>query len=160
MQRTCTVALVAAATALTLALPAGPALAKTKPPMIKSVKFKGTPSEPLVVVKGRGLGSIPAGEAEEVPNCYGEEPSGLGNDFGTVAVFSDLTTGWDAGEGPGDCIGVRFKTYTETEVAFELGSAYGQYTPLHTGDEYSVTLYGLTKSGTVKIREKKVKETK
>lgn len=153
-----TLVMVIAATVLGMALLAGPTLAaKAKPPAIKSVKFKGTPSEPVVVVKGVGLGSLPFELAEEDPNCFGEEPSGLGNDFGTAAVFSDSTAGWDAGEGPGDCIGLVFKTYTEKEVVFGFGSAYYQYVPIHKGDEYAVKLYGLTESGTVKIKEPKKK---
>ncbi len=147
--------LVAAATVLGMALLAGVALAKTKAPEIKSVKFKGTPAEPLVVVKGVRLGSLPFEDAEEDPNCFGEETSGLGNDFGSAANFADDTAGWQAGLGPGDCIGLIFKTYTETEVTFTVGSSYHQYTPLHKGDEYTVNLRGLTKSGKIKIKEKK-----
>ncbi len=155
MKTSARVGLAVAAAVLGMALFAGPALAKPKPPTIKSVKFSGTPSAPLLVVKGVGLGSLPIGSAEEDPNCFGEEVSGLGNDFGTAAVFSDTSAGWDAGEGPGDCIGLIFKTYTEAEVVFYFGSAYNQYVPLHKGDAYTLTLNGLTKSGTVKIKEPK-----
>jgi hypothetical protein len=158
-----TLGLVAAATVLGMVLLAGVASAtKPKPPAIKSVKFKGTPAEPLVVVKGVGLGSLPFEDAEEDPNCFGEEPSGLGNDFGSAAYFTEDTAGWQAGQGPGDCIGLIFKTYTETEVVFTFGSTYHQpeYAPLHKGDEYTVNLRGLTKSGEIKIKEKKIKEKK
>lgn len=157
-----TLGVVAAATILGLTLLSGVALAKGKPPEIKSVKFQGTPAEPLVVVKGVGLGSLPLEDAEEDPNCFGEETSGLGNDFGTAANFADDTAGWQAGLGPGDCIGLIFKTYTETQVIFTFGSSYHQseYAPIHTGDEYTVNLRGLTKSGTVKIKEKKIKGKK
>jgi hypothetical protein len=154
-----TLGLVAAATVLGMALLAGAALAmKSKPPAIKSVKFKGTPAEPLVVVKGIGLGSLPFEDAEEDPNCFGEEPSGLGNNFGSAAVFADETAGWQAGAGPGDCIGLIFKTYTATEVTFTFGSTYHQpeYAPLHKGDTYTLDLRTLTKSGTIKIRERKM----
>ncbi len=151
---------VAAATIVGMALLSGVALAKAKPPEIKKVKFQGTPAEPLVVVKGSGLGSLPFEDAEEDPNCFGEETSGLGNNFGSAANFADVTAGWQAGLGPGDCIGLIFKTYTETEVVFTFGSSYHQseYAPIHTGDEYTVNLRGLSKSGTVKIKEKKVKK--
>jgi hypothetical protein len=152
--------LVVAVTVLGMALSAGAALAKTKPPEIKSVKFQGTPAAPLVVVKGTGLGTLPVEDAEEDPNCFGEEPTELGNDFGDAANFADDTAGWQAGVGPGDCIGLIFKTYTETEVIFTFGSTYHQpeYSPLHKGDEYTVSLRGLTKSGTIKIKEKKEKK--
>jgi hypothetical protein len=152
-----TLGLAATVTVLGMALLAGVALAKGKTPEIKSVKFQGTPAEPLVVVKGVGLGSLPFEDAEEDPNCFGEETSGLGNNFGSAANFADDTTGWQAGLGPGDCIGLIFKTYTEKQVVFTFGSSYHQseYAPLHTGDEYTVNLRGLTKSGLVKIKEKK-----
>ncbi len=155
MKTSARIGLAVTAAVLGMALSAGPALAKAKPPAIKSVKFDGTPSEPLIVVKGIGLGSFPAGSAEEDPNCFAEEPSGLGNDFGTAAVFSDTSAGWDSGEGPGDCIGLIFKTYTETEVVFHFGSAYTHYVPVHKGDGYTLTLNALSKSGTVKIKEPK-----
>ena len=77
-------------------------------------------------MKGRGLGSLPIEAVEEDPNCFGEEPGGLGNDFGSEAFFDENTAGWQAGQGPGDCIGLVFKTYTETEVAFTFGSTYHQ----------------------------------
>jgi hypothetical protein len=64
------------------------------------VKFKGTPTEPLVVVKGVGLGSLPFEDAEEDPNCFGEEPSGLGDDLGSAAYFTEDWAGWQAGQGP------------------------------------------------------------
>ena len=105
-----TVGVAAVATILGMALLSGVALAKGKAPEIKKVKFQGTPTEPLVVVKGSGLGSLPLEDAEEDPNCFGEEPSGLGNNFGTAANFADTTAGWQAGLGPGDCIGLIFKT--------------------------------------------------
>jgi hypothetical protein len=151
--------LIAAAAALGTALLAGTASAKmVKAPEIKSVKFKGTPAEPLIIVKGRGLGSLPVEDAEEV-NCFEEEPSGLGNDFGEQAIFAENSAGWQAGAGPGDCIGLIFKTYTETEASFTFGSSYHQeqYAPLKKGDEFTVTLRGLTKSGVVKIKEPKKK---
>ncbi len=151
--------LIAAAVILGTAFLGGTAFAKApKPPEIKSVKFKGTPAEPLVIAKGRGLGSLPIEAFEEEPNCFAEEPGGLGDDFGTEAMFADETAGWQAGAG-GDCIGLIFKSWTETEVSFTFGSAYQQeqYAPLHKGDEYSISLRGLTKTGVIKIKEPKIK---
>lgn len=88
-----------------------------------------------------------------------EEPSGLGNDFGSEAVFSENAAGWQAGQGPGDCIGLIFKSWTETEVTFTFGTTYHQpeYARLHKEDEYTVSLRGLTKSGSIKIKEPKMK---
>lgn len=158
-----TLCLAATASIVGMGLLTGAAMAKgkEKPPAIKSVKFQGTPAEPLVVVKGIKLGSLPVEDAEEEPNCFGEEPGGLGNDFGTAASFMEDTAGWQAGVGPGDCIGLIFKTYTETEVVFTFGSTYRrsfEYAPLHKGDEYTVSLRGITKSGEIKIKEKKEKK--
>ena len=160
MRKASRLGILAAATVIGLVLLAGAASAiSPKPPEIKTVKFKGTPAEPLVVVKGRGLGSLPFESVEEDPNCFGEEPSGLGNDFGSEAVFNENTAGWQAGQGPGDCIGLIFKGWTEKEVTFTFGTSYHQpeYTPLHKGDEYTVSLRGLTKSGLIKIKEPKMK---
>ncbi|HXB15942.1 MAG TPA: hypothetical protein VNV44_09405 [Solirubrobacteraceae bacterium] len=143
----------AAALVLGFTLP-GAAIAKgPKPPVIKSVKFRGTSAEPFVVVKGRGLGSIPAAEPD--PNCFSEEPGGLGNDFGSAFAFADNTKGWQAGAGPGDCIGVIFHTYTETEVTFTFGSTYhdtAEYGPLEKGDEYGIQVGSLSKTGIIKIK--------
>jgi hypothetical protein len=146
----------ATAAILVMALFAGSAFA-AKGPKIKSVKFSGTPSEPTVTIKGNGLGSLPFEAAEPVAECFPEEVA-TGNDFGTSAWFEDNSDGWRAGEGAGDCIGLIFSTYTETEVVYHFGSAYSHYPPLASGDGYTVTLYGLTKTGTVKLKVKKVKK--
>jgi hypothetical protein len=145
----------ATAAVLGMALLAGPAFAvKVKPPTIKSVKFKGTETEPTVVIKGTGLGSLPFEAAEEVPGCF-EGETATGNDFGSNVVFENTTEGWSAGEGPGDCIGLIFSSFTETEVIYHFGSAYSHYDPLQTGDSYIVKVNGLTKSGTAKVKKPK-----
>ncbi len=142
--------LTTAAAIVGMALFAGPALAKgPKPPKIQSVKFSGTPSAPTVKIKGTGLGSVPSGFAEPVPACYPEETA-TGNDFGNTVWFEDATQGWRAGEGPGDCIGLIFSTYTETEIVYHFGSAYMHYNPLTNGESYNLQVYTLTHSGTVK----------
>jgi hypothetical protein len=152
-----TLCLVGTASILAMALLAGSAFA-AKGPKIKSVKFSGTPSEPTVTIKGKGLGSLPFEAAEPVAECFPEEEVATGNDFGTLAWFEDNSDGWRAGEGAGDCIGLIFSTYTETEVVYHFGSAYSHYPQLVSGDGYTVTLDGLTKTGTVKLKVKKAKE--
>jgi hypothetical protein len=150
-----TLCLAATTAVLGMALLAGPAFAgKVKPPTIKSVKFKGTTVEPIVVIKGTGLGSLPFEQAEEVPACF-EGETATGNDFGTTVVFENTTEGWSAGEGAGDCIGLIFSTFTETEVIYHFGSAYSHYDPLQTGDSYTVKVNGLTKTGTAKVKAPK-----
>jgi len=99
-----------------------------------------------------GLGSLPFEHAETVPACFPEEVA-TGNDFGSTVWFEDTTQGWRAGEGTGDCIGLIFKTFTETEVVFHFGSAYSHYIPLANGDSYTVTVYSLTHSGAVKLKK-------
>jgi hypothetical protein len=75
-------------------------------------------------------------------------------------VLTDSNAGWSAGEGLGDCIGLIFQTFTETEVVFELGSAYHEYVPLHKGDSYTLAINELEISGSVKIKEPKAKKGK
>ncbi len=134
----------------TLAI-AAPALANTPKPKIKKVVFTGTPAEATITVTGIGLGSIPVGDAEEPLNCFPTEEQ-PGNDFGEAAHLEDLTQSWAAGKA-GDCIGLVFSTFTESEVVFSLGSGYREYTPLTKKDEFSVSLNGLTKKGKVHFKK-------
>jgi hypothetical protein len=151
-----TLCVVTTAAVLAIALFAGSAFA-AKGPKIKSVKFGGTPSEPTVTIKGKGLGSLPFEAAEQVPECFPEEVA-TGNDFGSTVWFEDSSDGWRAGEGGGDCIGLIFSSFTETEVIYHFGSAYSHYPPLAGGDSYTLTVYSLTHSGTVKLKVKKEKK--
>ena len=146
-----TLCVAATAAVLGMTLLAGPTFAM-KGPKIKSVKFVGPASEPTVTIKGSGLGSLPFEHAETVPACFPEEVA-TGNDFGSTVWFEDTTQGWRAGEGTGDCIGLIFKSFTETEVVFHFGSAYSHYIPLAKGDSYTVTVYSLTHSGAVKLKK-------
>jgi hypothetical protein len=131
---------------------AAPAFAKmAKPPKIKKVTFTGTGAEPTIAVKGTGLGSLPIEHAEAPLECFPPETE-PGNDFGEAAFLEDPTAGWAAGKA-GDCIGLVFSSYTETEVVFHLGSGYREYTPLTKGDSYEVSLNTLTKSGKVKFKK-------
>ncbi len=133
------------------AILAGPALAKgPKPPQIKKVKFTGTPAAPTITVRGIGLGSFPAGATEPPLECFPPEPE-PGNDFNEAAYFEELTQGWQAGH-VGDCIGLVFSTYTESEVVFHFGTGYREYVPLAKGDGFQVTLNGLVKTGTIKLK--------
>jgi hypothetical protein len=144
-----TLCLVATAAVLGTALLSAPALAKKA--KIKSVTFTGTSSEPKVKVKGSGLGSLPIEGAEAPLECFPPETE-PGNDFGETVWLQDSTAGWTAGKA-GDCIGLIFSSFTETAIIFHLGSAYREYTPLTKGDHYTVQVYSLTKSGTVKFKK-------
>ncbi len=126
---------------------AGPALATGPKPKIKKVVFAGAPTSPVITVTGIGLGSIPVEDAEEPLNCFPPEEA-PGNDYGAAAFFEDPARGWAAGKA-GDCIGLSFSTYTETEVVFRLGSGYREYAPMANKDIYDLSLRGLTKTGKV-----------
>lgn len=141
--------LVAVAAMLAMAVLAGPAFAVTKP-KIKKVTFTGPASNPTITVTGTGLGSLPAEDAEPAPACFGEE--NIGDDFGKTTWFGDETEGWTAGES-GDCIGLIYSEYTETEVVFHFGSAYREYTPITKKDTYTLQLYNLTKKGKISIKK-------
>lgn len=152
MRRTFATLCVALCTAgLAAALTAGEALAKEPKPKIKKVVFAGTPAEPTITATGVGLGSLPFESAEEPLNCFPPEEA-PGNDFGEAAYFEDPGQGWTAGKA-GDCIGLSFSAYTETEVVFHLGSAYREYAPMAKGDEFQLVLHGLLKKGKVHFKK-------
>ena len=147
LARVCAAATVAA---LGVGLFTGSALAKAPKPKIKKVAFTGTPAEPTVTATGVGLGSLPIGEAEPAPECFGGPLTG--DDFGESARIEDPSQGWTAGQG-GDCIGLIFSSYTETEVIFHLGSGYAEYNPMQKKDHYLLTLNGLHKEGKVSFKK-------
>ncbi len=139
-----------AALGTALLAPSGVAMMKPKP-KIKKVVFTGMPAEPTITVSGRGLGSLPVASAEAPLECFPPETS-PGNDYGEAAFFEDLTQTWAAGKA-GDCIGLTFGTYTESEVVFHLGSAYREYAPLTKHDMFHLSLNGITKDGKVKFKK-------
>lgn len=145
--RLCVAAIVAV---LGVGLLTGSAMAKAPKPKIKKVVFTGTPAEPTMTVTGVGLGSLPIGEAESAPECFGGPLTG--DDFGEAARIEDVTQVWTAGQ-DGDCIGLIFSSYTETEVIFHLGSGYVEYTPMQKKDHYKLTLNGLSKEGKVSFKK-------
>lgn len=140
----------AAVALLGTALLSGSALAKAPKPKIKKVVFTGTPAEPTVTVTGVGLGSLPIAEAEPAPECFGGPLTG--DDFGEAAWIEDPTQGWTAGQ-DGDCIGLSFSSYTETEVIFHLGSGYVEYSPMQKKDHYKLSLNSLSKEGKVSFKK-------
>jgi hypothetical protein len=113
----------------------------TAGPTISSVSFTGSASNPTVTISGSNLGSEPGGSPA---GC-----STTGDNFpGTSLTFGDTTGGWGAGTG-GDCIGLVVSSYTSSQVVYQFGSGYSVYGTANSGDAYSLTVQGVTFSGTV-----------
>ena len=133
---------------------AGPAGAETA--VISAVTFGGTPASPTVTVWGSGFGSEsdlgtpqPAGGTSD---CV--YPPYTGSDYTNNLYLTEDTQGWSAGQGSdggGDCIGLLISSYSDNQITFGLGSGYALagYGQVKNGDSYSVTLLGVTYSGTV-----------
>jgi hypothetical protein len=93
-----------------------------------------------VVITGDGFGGTPSGAAVST-GC-----SASGSDYTNNAiVFQDYRAGvlnWTAGE-PGDCIGVFLLNYSNTQVEYDLGNAYGLgQSTVEDGDTVIVTIDG------------------
>jgi hypothetical protein len=77
-------------------------------PSISSVQFRGKPSDPTIVVHGRGLAPLPPKSPSGSPAGHDGCPaeSGVyGSDYGLLFNLNDLTKGWSAGAAlldPGD----------------------------------------------------------
>jgi hypothetical protein len=106
---------------------------------ISQVGISGSSTDPTLVVTGTGFGTAPATVA----------PCGTGGeDYSNGDLYLwDLTTDTSAGE-PGDCIGLDVSLYTDTEIVFTFGAAYSGYPPLSAGDQFVMTVYGATFTGT------------
>jgi len=143
---------VAAVTALGL-MSASTASASVSVPgaFISKVVFAGVSAgngSPLVNVQGSNFGRRPAGNM--VTACQGKY---MGYSFGTAFYFWDNTVGWRAGQ-PSDCIGIYIRQWTEHDIKFTFGSAYGTqpgYT-LYSFDSYSLTIKGYTFNGIINGR--------
>jgi len=122
-------------------------------PVIRSVRFSGSPRDPLVTVAGAGLGAEPA-----------RSPSGCGggDDFANDAVVvEDSSNQWFAGK-PGDCVGLVITRFSQSEITFTFGSSYGQRfvnaigqrppTILNPGDRFVIEIGGTSLGGAVSYR--------
>jgi hypothetical protein len=112
-------------------------------PVISSVVFTGNAMTPKVTLKGTGFGVKPTGTLP----C-GMKADGL--DYGTSALrLEDTSNSFTAGQA-GDCVGLVIASYSATSVVLTLGGYYkGHYSAFAKGDKYAVTIWGVTKSGTV-----------
>ena len=120
-------------------------------PAISSVQFSGTPADPTIVVRGRGLAPLPPRSPSGTPAGHNGCPSQSGNqgfDYGTQLNVNDLSKGWAAGlsvTNNTDCIGLIATTVTPSELILRLGSFYTSLFPkftLASGDEVQVVANG------------------
>ncbi len=109
---------------------------KTKAPVVKTVKFTGTPAEPTVTITGSSFGPKPAPEPSEPLSCFAGDTS---FDYGKSLYFTETTRGWTAGE-IGDCIGLVVSSYSETQIVFSFGAGYSHYGQVTSGDSYTLVI--------------------
>ena len=130
-------------------------------PAISSVSFTGKPSDPTIVVRGRGLAPLPAKNPSGSPVGHDGCPSVSGNygsDYGLLFNLNDLSKGWSAGAAfeklhNTSCIGIIPTKVTLDEVDFRLGSFYSTFYPkfsLSAGDQVQLVLNGAVKNTQVR----------
>jgi hypothetical protein len=152
-----------AATATAIAItPSGDTVANdtslalvTKPAIsVTSVTFGGTAANPVVTVNGSGFGKkAPKPNPTDRP-CGEDDVAGSGYDYGNAIVF------WDFGDGagyqvgfPGDCIGVNFVSYSNTQIAFTFNDWYrepgnvGRF--MEVGDPFTLRIKGAPITGAI-----------
>jgi hypothetical protein len=119
---------------------------KTSAPKVTSVQFTGTASSPTVTIIGSNFGTTPPADPNSPLACV---PGDTSFDYGTSGLwFSDATQGWRAGQ-IGDCIGLIVNSYTNTQIVYQFGADYSHYSPVTNGDAYTLTVWGVSHSGTV-----------
>jgi hypothetical protein len=120
------------------------AAARDGDPSITAVAVSGTEAVPVVTVRGTGFGALASlGSAQPAGAC-----GGSGSDYQNNFYLSDLTGRWNAGQGPGDCVGVVISSYSDTVVVFSFGSSYADLGEnLAEDDAITMTVLGATFSG-------------
>jgi len=130
-------------------------------PTITSVAFSGTPANPTIVVRGRGLSPLPPTNPTGSPAGHDGCPSAsgtYGSDYGLLFNLNDLSKGWSAGTAFAklhntSCIGIIPTKVTSGEVDFRLGSFYTTLYPkfsLGAGDQVQVVLNGAVRNAQVR----------
>ena len=130
-------------------------------PTITSVAFSGTPANPTIAVRGRGLSPLPPTNPTGSPAGHDGCPSAsgtYGSDYGLLFNLNDLSKGWSAGTAFAklhntSCIGIIPTKVTSGEVDFRLGSFYTTLYPkfsLGAGDQVQVVLNGAVRNAQVR----------
>jgi hypothetical protein len=116
----------------------------SSPPAISGVTWSGTSSNPTFTIAGTNFGTYPP--PGSLVTCQSGDTGYL---FGTSGLwFDDATSEWTAGQN-GDCIGMDVTSWSSTQVVVTFGNEYSGYTPINTGDSYSVEVQGASFSGTL-----------
>jgi hypothetical protein len=126
-------------------------------PAISSVDFRGSPADPTIVVRGRGLAPLPPKSPSGSPAGHDGCPAVAGvygSDYGALFNLNDLTKGWSAGMAfPGlhntACIGIVSTKIGPREVDFRLGAFYTRFFPkfsLDAGDQVQLVLNGAVRN--------------
>ena len=127
-----------------------------------TLKAKSSPSKsPVVKVFGSGFGTRPTAYSAAETSCgaYGKKNgSWFGEQSENHLWFLDHNAippfEWVAGigtePGNGSCVGIKLKSWTETEVVFKFGIAYGSFSDwsVYKGNEFTVAVAGATFTGT------------
>lgn len=132
------------------------------PTQLRTVTFAGNGANPQITIDGYGIGPEPA-------------PTNLayqgytGYDYGDDLYLCDTSTdpkpfcaGQNDGSGAWDTIGLVIGAYTDSQIAYSLGSDYAQsYYPadifrLQQGDSFTAHVRGVVCSGVVDFSGKPV----
>jgi hypothetical protein len=126
-----------------------------------TLKHKASPSKsPVVKVFGSGFGARPTEYSAAETSCgaygkkngfwFGEEAQNIlwFRDHNAIYPF-EWVAGIGTGPGNGSCVGIRLKKWTETEVVFKFGIAYGSFSDwsVYEGDEFNLAVAGATFTG-------------
>jgi hypothetical protein len=120
-------------------------------PAIRSVQFTGSPSQPTIVVRGRGLAPLPPQNPVGSPTGHNGCPAvagKTGSDYGVQLQINDFSKNWGAGFSTAtntSCIGLIPTRVTPNELDLQLGSFYTSLYPkfsLAPGDLVGVAVNG------------------
>jgi hypothetical protein len=116
----------------------------TPPPTVTGLTWSGPSGDPTLTITGTNLGAYPPIATPET--CQAGD---TGDVFGSSGLwFNDATAGWTAGQS-GDCIGMLVTSWSSTQVVCTFGNEYSGYTPISSGDQYTVEVQGATATGTL-----------
>jgi len=113
-------------------------------PTVTGLTWSGSSADPTLTITGTNLGAYPPIATPET--CQSGD---TGDVFGSSGLwFNDATAGWTAGQS-GDCIGLLVTSWSSTQVECTFGNEYSGYTPINSGDQFTVEVQGASASGTL-----------